>query len=275
MEAFLTRGKPLFAISFALLTFMIVQSLGGIIISDLYYDSDEIIASWRGNDLVTLFIAVPVFILAIIYTQKASVFAKYTWFAMLFYTFYNNCYYLFGASLNYFFFIYIAIFILSLISILIVAANFYILPIESDFNSSNTLRIAVVISLFIFGIIMSGMWVSEYVKFAFYGIKPVIPGMNEGYRIVAAMDLAIQVPVMFIGAVMLWRRKALGYLLSFVSTISNTVYIVVLLVFCPFAEKAGLVKAWDGFLLFFLLFILCLISSTLFFRNTLQKVSKA
>lgn len=274
METFLKRGKPLYAISLALLIVMLVQALGGMLIPDLYNDGTEILASWRGNDLVTFFVAVPVFFWAIMVTQKKSVFAKYTWFAMLFYIFYNNCYYLFGASLNHFFFIYISIFILSIISILIVTANFYNLSIDSDFHDSKILRLVVVFSLIIFGIIMSGLWINEFLKFAIYGTKPVIPGMSEGYSLVAAMDLTTQVPVMFIGAVMLWRRKPLGYLLSFVSTISNTIYILVLLVFCPFAERAGLVKAWDGFPLFFSLFILCLISTILFYRNINRKVSK-
>jgi len=268
METFIKKTEPLFAFSSVLAIFMFIQSAGGMFFPNLYHDSNEIIASWRGNDLVTLFAAIPMFIFALIYSQRESVFAKYVWFSMLFYAFYNNCYYLFGASINYFFFVYIAIFILSLISLLIITANYHALTIESNFTKSKTLRVFVVFTLLIFGSIMTVMWVSEWLKFVIYGSKPVIPGMNEGYSLVAAMDLTTQIPVMFIGAVLLWRRKALGYLLSFVSTISNTVYLLVLIVFCPFAEKAGIVKAWDGLPLFSTLFVLCLGSSILFFKNT-------
>ncbi len=268
MEAFLSRQKPLFAVSSLLLIFMLIQSLGGVLFPWLYHDSKAITASWRGNDLVTLFIAIPVFFSAIFYTLKASVFARYTWFSMLSYAFYNNCYYLFGASLNAFFLVYIAIFILSLISILIVASNYSQLPLENDFKPSAALRLVVSGSLILFGGIITGMWLTEYVKFLFYGISPVIPGMNEGYSLVAALDLSIQVPLMFIGAFMLLRRKAIGYLISFISTISNTVYIVILLAFSPFAEMAGIEKAWDGFMLFLPLFILCFVSSVLFIRST-------
>lgn len=267
METFIKKKQPLFRLSTALVILMLIQSLGGMLIPNLYHDSEEVIASWKGNDLVTLFAAVPILICALIYSQRGSVFAKYTWFSMLFYTFYNNCYYLFGASLNYLFFVYIAIFILSLISILIVAANYYSLSVENDFIKSRALKITVTASLLIFGTIMAGMWISEWIDFVVNGTKPTIPGMNEGYGLVAAMDLGTQIPVMFIGAVLLWKNQPLGYLLSFVSTISNTVYLLVLVVFCPFAEKAGLVKAWDGLPLFASLFVLCLVSTILFYRN--------
>ncbi|HPS61518.1 MAG TPA: hypothetical protein PLK82_00575, partial [Bacteroidales bacterium] len=230
------------------------------------------IASWRGNDLVTLFIAIPVFTWALLYSQAGSVVAKYVWFAMLFYGFYNNCFYLFGASVNPFFIVYVAISVSSLICIILVAANYHMLQIEKNFTLSKTLRIVIGSVLFLFGGIIMAMWVSEWLRFVLYGIKPVIPGMNEGYGLVAAVDLTIQVPVMFTGAVLLWRRKPLGYLLSFVSTVANTIYLLVLIAFCPFAEKAGLSKAWDGLPMFGSQFVLCLVSSILFFRNTIKIV---
>jgi hypothetical protein len=267
METFITRKEPLFKITLSLNVLMIIQALGGFVIPYLYRDSKEVIASWRGNDLVTLFVAVPVILWAVLCSQKKSVFAKYVWFAMLFYIFYNNCFYLFGASLNYFFFIYIAIFVLSITAILIAASHYYNLNIIRDFQQSKSLRIVVVCSLFLFGVLMAGLWIGEWIQFALFGTKPTIPGMDEGYSLVATMDLTTQIPIMFTGAVLLWRNKPLGYLLSFISTASNTVYLLVLLAFPPFAERAGLTKAWDGFPMFSFILILCVISTIMFYRN--------
>lgn len=268
MKLLFARQSSLFKITITLLILLLVQSATGFFFPLLYRDSTEVVASWRGNDLITLFVAVPVLIAAIVFTGRNSVFAKYTWIAMLFYIFYNNCYYLFGASLNLLFFVYVSIALLSAAALILVIANFHQLTPECDFKQSSLLRSIVVISLLLFGSLMAGLWIFEWIQFALHGTKPEIPGMSEGYQLVAAMDLTTQLPVIFTGAFLLWKNKPLGYVLSFVATVSNSVYILVLLAFCPFAEQAGLSKAWDGFPLFFSILILCVISSILFYRNT-------
>jgi hypothetical protein len=53
-----------------------------------------------GNDLVTLILAVPVLVLAIIHSARGSVRARLVWLGALYYMFYNYAFYVFGPSVT-------------------------------------------------------------------------------------------------------------------------------------------------------------------------------
>ena len=55
----LTRMSVLIAILAALV------SVGGLFIKGLYHDNDLVVSAWQGNDIVTLFIVVPVMLLSL------------------------------------------------------------------------------------------------------------------------------------------------------------------------------------------------------------------
>ena len=62
--------KPAYILSVIIATLMAVASASGLF-TDLYRDNATVTAAWRGNDLVTLFVAVPLLIAGMIFLRGA------------------------------------------------------------------------------------------------------------------------------------------------------------------------------------------------------------
>ena len=86
-----------------------LTSIGGLLRPDLYRDNLFVKTTWLGNDAVTLFIAVPILIAALVYSAKGSSKGQLIWMGMLDYMLYNYAFYLFGAAFNVFFLLYAAL----------------------------------------------------------------------------------------------------------------------------------------------------------------------
>ena len=81
----------------------IVASAGGLFIDGLYRDNLLVTSGWYGNDLVTLMVAVPLLVVALIFSMRGSQRAHLVWLGMLDYMLYNYAFYLFGTAFNGFF----------------------------------------------------------------------------------------------------------------------------------------------------------------------------
>ena len=91
-------------------------SAGGLLIENLYRDNLWTTSQWRGNDIVTLGIAVPILIGAVILAARGSQRAQLIWMAITHYMLYNFAFYLFAAAFNRFFLIYVSLFALSILT---------------------------------------------------------------------------------------------------------------------------------------------------------------
>jgi hypothetical protein len=78
-----------------------VASVAGLVIKDLYQDDTSwATAAFRGGDLVTLVVAVPTLVLAMVLANHGSSRARLVWIGALAYTVYNFAFYVFGAAFN-------------------------------------------------------------------------------------------------------------------------------------------------------------------------------
>lgn len=82
----------------------IVASLGGLLWENLYRDSEAIRAVWFVNDLITLFVAVPVLVVSIYFASKGSLRARLIWVGCIWYMLYSYVFYMYGAVFNVFFY---------------------------------------------------------------------------------------------------------------------------------------------------------------------------
>jgi hypothetical protein len=69
---------------------MAFASLGGLFLPGLYRDNTWATAAFRGNDLATLVLAVPVLAVALVLASRGSERARLVWFAVLAYNVYNS-----------------------------------------------------------------------------------------------------------------------------------------------------------------------------------------
>lgn len=261
-----SKFRVVYNLSIIIGILMIVESAGGLLIQGLYRDNTWAKSAWYGNDLVTLVVAVPVLVFALILSMHGSQRAQLVWLAMLFYTFYSYAFYLFGAAINWFFLVYVALFTLSIFALIFVLTSVDVNTISQKFHPRIPAR-WISCFMLLFALLLCFIWISEWVRFVLTGRIPQLGGMEEGYRLVAALDLSIQVPSLTLAAIWLWKRQPWGYVLGTMMMIADTVYILVLIVIAPFAANAGVPGAWDQVPLWVVLGAGCLISSGLLLWN--------
>jgi hypothetical protein len=91
------------------------------------------------------------------------------------------------------------------------------------------------------GIGLAAVWIAMWAAYVFAGRPtPVDP---EAFKIVAALDLAVMVPALTAGGVLLWRRRAWGYVMASLASIQGALYLLVLSVNSIIAIRRGLASA--------------------------------
>ena len=99
------KFKTTFILSVLIAVLALVASAGGLFLDNLYRDNPFVTAVWQGNDAVTLFVAVPILVVASILAQRGSKRALLIWLGSLDVILYNYAFFLFAARLNWFFLI--------------------------------------------------------------------------------------------------------------------------------------------------------------------------
>ena len=199
-------------------------SVGGLFFSGLYRDNALITCAWRGNDFVTLILAVPGLLVSMLLALRGSQRALLIWAGMLGYMLYNYVFYLYGAAFNVFFLMYVLLFALSMYALILVVTKLDIPAIHRQFSARTPVKWVGGFMVF-FAVLLGGMWITMSLSFVFTGIVPQ-PILQTGHPtgVVFATDLSLLVPAMALGGVLLWRRKNWGYALSAIVLIKACTY---------------------------------------------------
>ena len=214
-----------------------VTSLGGLFMANLYRDNAWTVNQLRGNDLVTAVVAVPALAAALFMARRGSRRWQLVWIAMLGYMAYNYVFYLFGAAFNYFFLLYAALLTLSAWTLFIGLSRVDIEAVGASFSRKTPVKWIAGYMLLI-AVVLGGMWLAQCLAFVFSGVVPaVITSSGASTSVVFASDLALLIPVMGLGGILLWRRQAWGYLLGLVLMIKDTTYTLALLAMGWFAYR--------------------------------------
>jgi hypothetical protein len=264
-----TNLKAAVKLSLILALFAVIASLGGLVLSDLYRDSDSIKAVWFVNDLITLFLAVPILLIALYYSQKGSLKARLIWIGSIWYLLYNYVFYLYGAQFNNFFLLYVLLFSLSVYALITAVTNLDLSQVERSVKERAPYR-AISGFLFFFAIALGAPWVAMALGFIISGETPPFE-----MTIVFATDLVFLVSVLIFSAILLWKKSIWGIILAAMIMFKGLLYPMVLIIGGALAYfRTGV---WDSFIpLYFILWVLCAyfyrllminIDQSLVFRN--------
>jgi hypothetical protein len=205
---------------------MVVASLAGIFWDGLYSrDAEWAQAAWSGNDLVTLLVAVPLLVMALLLARRGSRRGELLWYAMLGYAVYNYAFYLFGARMNELFPLYAVLFVLPFIALALALGHLDAGAVAADFSARTPVRWVSAYMVFT-GAGLAIAWTAQWAAWVFRGVEPSI-GV-EGFALVAALDLTFMVPYFILGAVLLWRRRPWGYVLGAIMNLKGAMYTLVL-----------------------------------------------
>jgi hypothetical protein len=117
-----------------------VVSAGGLFLTGLYRDNPFVISAWKGNDLVTLFVVVPILIAALGFALRGSQRAQLVWIGALDYILYNYAFYLFVSAFNKFFLIYAALLGLSIFALIFGLLSLNVNAIAKRFRTKTPIK---------------------------------------------------------------------------------------------------------------------------------------
>lgn len=217
-----------------------IAAAGGLILDGLYRDNLFVTSAWKGNDFVTLFIAVPLLIAALIFEKRGSRKAQLVWMGILDYMLYNFAFYLFGAAFNGFFLLYCALLGLSIFALIFGLTN---IDLESVQRLARGARFRgwVASYMLLVAIGLTTIYLVQSFGFIFTDeIPAIVKRTGHPTSIVFGLDLTLLIPFLGLGAVWLLQRKAWGFVLAGISIVKGTLYTIVLTCGSFFAAQAGL-----------------------------------
>jgi hypothetical protein len=176
------------------------------------YDSRLVGAGFKGTDMVTLTIAIPMLLLSYLKSRRGILSGSIFLVAALFYFLYNGASMTFAASFNSLFLFYIALFSSNLFALIVTLVNIDSADLKKRVQAEFPYR-TIAVFLFVAGIGTLLLWISELIGPILQGTAPEIIGpyttlFTHGF------DSALITPAAVMTGILLLQRKAWGYVLS-------------------------------------------------------------
>ncbi|NPV51678.1 MAG: hypothetical protein HPY60_10870 [Candidatus Methanofastidiosum sp.] len=217
-------------LSIVVIALSIITSAGGIFLETIYKDNEFTKTALYGNDIVTLFLAVPLMILGLFFSIKGSKKALLVWMGTLWYMVYNYIFYLYGTAYNNFFLLYVGLFTLSAYALLFGVVNIDAKGISKLFNEKTPTKLISGYMVF-FASLLGGLWIAMSIGSIVSGKIPEhVLQTNHPTAVVWATDLSLLIPALIVSAIYLWKRNPWGYIFSSIVMIKSVTYSIVLIV---------------------------------------------
>ena len=226
-------------ITFAVLVLVSIAAAGGLLWSGLYQDNPFVRAIWQGNDLVTLLVALPLLAYGLIGTLNGSRKANLIRLGMLDTLFYAYTFYLFSAAFNAFFLVYSLLVTFSLLGLILGLMDLDLAAVKELFSDKTPVRWIGGYQIFV-GLGLSVVYLLQISAFIFSGEVPAIIAKTDHItHIVPALDMTFVIPWLLLGGILIWQRKAWGYVISSIMMVKGVVYMLTLAVGSASAALAG------------------------------------
>jgi len=221
-------------------------ALSGLLIDGIYTGDVSAAEMFRGYDLVTAVVAVPVLAIASrVAQQQGSVLAKLVTTSLVAYLVYTYAFYLFGTGFNDLFLVHAAVFATGLGALILTVATIDVAEVADRLDARTRVRsIAAILGALAVG--LGAMWVYSAVDTIVTGDVPVGSALVETDTIVhvgMALDLTLLVPLYAVAAVLLWRRAPWGVVLTAVALFAGILHQVSYIVAMPLQVAADVTGA--------------------------------
>lgn len=224
----LATSKTVLWLSIAIVLLALIASAGGLLFDNLYRDNRFVTTTWFGNDLITLFLAIPILILTMVNSRRGSLKAQLIWLGMLDYMLYNYAFFLFGAAFNAFFLVYAALLGLSIFALILGLVHLDLPAIQKQFSKRTPYKW--IAGYFIFVATgLSLVYVLQSLNFIITGQLPAIVILaGHPTNVVFALDLTLLIPWLLVGAVWLIKRQPWGFVIAGILSVKGPLYTLVL-----------------------------------------------
>lgn len=251
----------LLAISLALV------SLAGAFLPETYVrDHPSMGAQGVGQDLVDLFIAVPLLLLSFFYACRGRKLALLVYGGTLFYIMYSFIIYCFGVHFNQLFLLYCLTLSLSLYAFILFFSDLRQLQVENWFGKAPVRLVSGY--LIVVALIFYALWLKSIVPAILQnGIPPDVSDYGLLVNPVHVIDLVFALPGMVIGAVLIRRRQGLGYLISSLALVFMVLLTLALAAMVMMLVVRNISEDFTVAIVFAVLSVTSVFISVLLFRN--------
>jgi hypothetical protein len=177
-----------------------------------FYDPFEGVVQAQAQDAVTLFIGVPVLVIALLAANRGSLRGRLLQTGVLGYFLYTYAAGAFGIWFNPLFLVYVALFGLSIFAVALAAAQID-LPALPAHCAEGFPRRGIIALCFGTAAFLFIAWSGRIVPELFSG-KPPYGLLSYTTLFIQVLDLGVVAPLAVVGGILLWKRTPLGYLLS-------------------------------------------------------------
>ena len=235
-----TKFKTAFVISLLVAILAALASAGGLLFKGLYRDNAFVTTTWLGNDAITLFLAVPILVAALIFSARGSLRAQLLWLGALDYMLYNYAFYLFGAAFNAFFLVYASLLGLSIFALIFGLTSLDVEKVRQQFSPRTPVKLIGGYFLFV-AAGLGTIYLIQSIAFIATGQLPAIVTLTEHpTNVVFALDLTLLVPWFVLGAIWLIKRQPWGYVIAGILSVKGPLYTLVLAVNSILVVDAGI-----------------------------------
>jgi len=196
--------KLVYILSLIIACLFAFTSISGILLGSTIYPTDELFNNFISNDIVNLLIGLPIILASIVLTLRGKLIGLLFWPGSLLFVIYNYIIYILAMPLNWVVLLYLTLIILSVYIIIKLFSIIDGKKIQQSLTGVVHERIsgAILVALgFLFILQALGAMID--------------PVMNQIQ--ITETELAVHIsdfmisPFLVVGGILLWRRKALGY----------------------------------------------------------------
>lgn len=207
-----------------ILTILLAISLACVSIAGAFFpatyvrDSPSLGAQGVGQDLVDLFLAVPLLLISFFYLRRGNRLAILIYGGTVGYIMYSFIIYCFGVHFNRLFLLYCLTLSLSLYTFIMLISNLRQMQVESWFEGAPVKLISVY--LMVVAAIFCVLWLKSIVPAI---VHNEVPRDVSDYGLlvnpVHVIDLAFALPGLVIGAILIRKKQGLGYIIAAISLV--------------------------------------------------------
>jgi hypothetical protein len=253
-----------YAISLVIAALLTIASVAGLLYQTILYPTDELLQSFVPNDVINLFIGLPILLGSMWLARRGKLIGLLFWPGALFYVFYTYIVYVFSMPLNVAFLLHLTLLTLSAYTLIGLVGCIDGKVVQHQLTGAVPERAG--------GDVLAGFGFLFFLRASAVMVNAIL---NQ--TPVAGAELALNVadfiiaPALVIGGVLLWRCEAFGYVTGLGLLFQASMLfigLIFILILRPFITSAQFVLS--DVLVVFVMGLVCFIPFALFVRGTLS-----